>query len=286
MPPENTYLFDPESAEEMVRLIYQDACFTQGMGGFFAERANDFSGIERVLDIGCGPGEWVRDLAEAHPQIQVVGIDVSRRMIEYADAQKALRGLDNVQFRVMDATKPLDFPDGSFDLVNARYLSGFLSAPLWPQVVNDFWRLLRPGGYLRHTESEFFGTSNSRPLETLAGLLTAALKQVGHSLAPEARSNGLVLGIAPLMRQVGFQDVNVLAHLIEYSKGTQPHPIITKDWEIGYRLAFDIMLKTGVADNITMLETLHENMLEDFQQEEFRANHDLITTYGHKPLDK
>src|SRR5689334_12775839 len=84
----NTYLFDAESAEEMVRLMYQDALFTEGMEGFFAEHHNDFAGIEKVLDIGCGPGEWVRDLAEAHTQIQVIGIDISRRMIEYANAQK------------------------------------------------------------------------------------------------------------------------------------------------------------------------------------------------------
>lgn len=282
---ENTYLFDAESAEEMVRLMYQDALFTEGMGGFFAERYNDFTGIETVLDIGCGPGEWARDLAEAHSHVQVVGIDISRRMIEYAEAQKALRGLGNVQFLVMDATRPLAFPDGSFDLINARYLAGFLGATLWPQAVRDYWRLLRPGGYLRHTESEFFGASNSQSLETLAGLLTAALKKVGHSLVPQARSNGLVPGIASLLREVGFGEVAVAPHLIDYSYGTRAHALITRDWEIGYRLAFDILLKTGVADSLDQLQSLHESMLRDFADPHFLATHDLITTWGRKPSD-
>ena len=282
---ENTYMFDAESIEEMTRLIYQDALFTEGMGGFFAERQNDFTGIKSVLDIGCGPGEWVRDLANDHPQIKVVGIDISKRMIEYADAQAQLRELGNIEFLVMDATKPLDFPAGSFDLVNARYLAGFLAADLWLEVIREFWRLLRPGGYIRLTESEFFGSSNSQSMEILAGLLTAALKKVGHSLTPESRNNGLVPGIAPLLRQIGFQDVAVVPHLIEYSYGTRAYPVIIKDWEIGYRMAFDIFLKTQVADSLEQLQELHENMLKEFVDPNFLAIHDLIATWGRKPLD-
>ncbi|SRR5579884_1561349 len=282
---ENTYMLDSESIEEMTRLIYQDTLFTEGMGGFFAERQNDFSGIESVLDIGSGPGEWARDLACEHPQIKVVGIDISKRMVEYAEAHAQLRGLSNVQFLVMDATKPLDFPSGSFDLVNGRYLAGFLAADLWPEVMREFWRLLRPGGYIRLTEAEFFGASNSKSLEALASLLTGALKKVGHSLVPEARSNGLVPGIAPLLRKIGFQDVAVAAHLIEYSYGTPAYALITKDWEIGYRLAFDVFLKTQVADSLEQLQELHANMLKEFADPNFVATHDLITTWGRKPLE-
>jgi hypothetical protein len=48
----NVYFNDPESGAEMARLLEQDRLITQGMGGLFPERSNDFSGIQRVLD-GC-----------------------------------------------------------------------------------------------------------------------------------------------------------------------------------------------------------------------------------------
>ena len=59
----NVYFNDPESGAEMARLIDQDRLITRCMGGLLPERSNDFSGIHRVLDIGCGPGGWVLELA-------------------------------------------------------------------------------------------------------------------------------------------------------------------------------------------------------------------------------
>src|SRR5574337_629667 len=83
---ENTYLFDSESASEMARLISQDLLVTKHMGGLLPENP-DFSGIKRVLDVACGPGGWTMEVAFAHPDIEVVGIDISRIMIDYARAQ-------------------------------------------------------------------------------------------------------------------------------------------------------------------------------------------------------
>src|SRR5690348_11473169 len=76
----NSYFIDHESAAEMARLLDQDRLYTEAMGGFFSERA-DLSNLHRVLDIGCGPGGWVQELAFAYPDKEIVGIDVSEAMI-------------------------------------------------------------------------------------------------------------------------------------------------------------------------------------------------------------
>ncbi len=60
--PDNTYVIDAESGAEMARLIDQDRIATRAMGGLFSER-DDLSTIFDVLDIGCGPGGWVLDVA-------------------------------------------------------------------------------------------------------------------------------------------------------------------------------------------------------------------------------
>lgn len=47
-------------------------------------------------------------------------------MIEYAQMQAEERDLPNVHFQVMNATQPLALPDQHFDLVNMRFISGFM----------------------------------------------------------------------------------------------------------------------------------------------------------------
>src|SRR2546423_1813649 len=112
---ENEYFIDAENAAEMARLMHQDRLTTRGMGGVFPERS-DFSTLHDILDIACGPGGWVLDVAFEHPTINVMGIDISGIMIEYARAQAWTQGLNTASFRVMDALKPLDFADGAFAL--------------------------------------------------------------------------------------------------------------------------------------------------------------------------
>src|SRR5438105_1031571 len=82
----NSYFIDHESAGEMARLLDQDRLYTEAMGGFFSERS-DLSDLHRMLDIGCGPGGWVQELAFAFPDKEFVGTDISEAMIKYARAQ-------------------------------------------------------------------------------------------------------------------------------------------------------------------------------------------------------
>ena len=53
-----------------------------------------------------------------------------------------------MRFLEADATERLDFPDASFDLVNARLVNAFLSRQDWPRLIQEGFRLLRPGGIL------------------------------------------------------------------------------------------------------------------------------------------
>src|SRR6266496_1335994 len=147
---ENSYFIDHESGAEMARLLDQDRLYTRSMGGFFSERS-DLSAINRILDIGCGPGGWVQELAFAYPEKDIVGFDISQAMIKYARAQAQVQNLENAQFLVMDATGPLDFADNSFDLVNARLIA-FLTPQQWPRLLQECLRITRPGGILRLTE--------------------------------------------------------------------------------------------------------------------------------------
>src|SRR5262249_38106407 len=85
--PEQTGNYYPlgDSHAEMVQLIDSDRYFTKSMGGLLPEQPDSvLSGIHDVLDIACGPGGWVLGLAEAFPDMQVTGLDISQGMIDYA----------------------------------------------------------------------------------------------------------------------------------------------------------------------------------------------------------
>ncbi len=119
----NTFIVD-ESSSEIAWLLNQEQILTKGMEGLFPE-SFDLSNVKRILDVACGPGGWVLDVAQI-PEIEVVGFDISNDLINYARAHAKARGLQNAHFRVMNALQPLDFPASSFDIVNARTMVGFL----------------------------------------------------------------------------------------------------------------------------------------------------------------
>jgi SAM-dependent methyltransferase len=91
-----------------------------------------------VLDAGCGPGhyaEWM--LARG---AQVTALDVSPRMVQLA-RQRLGPGVD---VRVADLSRPLDLPDGSFDVVLAALVVHYVRD--WDALFREFARVLRPGG--------------------------------------------------------------------------------------------------------------------------------------------
>src|SRR6266480_525513 len=120
---QHLYLPDTEHLAEMSRLMGQGSLLTQMAGGLLPEHP-DLSRFKFVLDAACGPGEWALEYAFKSPTSEVVGFDISERMIAYANEQAKEMGLENAHFHVMDIRLPLDFADASFDLVNARTIAG------------------------------------------------------------------------------------------------------------------------------------------------------------------
>ncbi|MBA0126384.1 methyltransferase domain-containing protein [Haloechinothrix sp. YIM 98757] len=72
----------------------------------------------RVIDVGCGRGRALNDMASWFPRSTFVGYDLSAEAIAYARDTAAERGLGNVSFSVEDAARLAEVePAGSADLV-------------------------------------------------------------------------------------------------------------------------------------------------------------------------
>ena len=80
----------------MHRLAVQDQLLTQEIG-FFPD-GYDTQAVRAVLDLACGSGGWALDLARSNPQIKVVGIDISKRMIDFDQVQAEAQGLHTASF--------------------------------------------------------------------------------------------------------------------------------------------------------------------------------------------
>lgn len=275
----NAYFTDPESGAEMARVMDQGYLLTKAMGGLLPE-LSDLSSIQHVLDIGCGPGDWVQEIAFTYPEKDAVGFDISTQAIEYAQAQARVRGLTNAQFFVMDATKPLNFPDQSFDMINARTI-GFLPTGVWPKLMKECMRLLRPGGIIRLTESEW-SFSNSPALEGITAIFCKALKAAGQSFSPDGRRHGITTMLAGFLRNAGCMNIRQIPYVIDFSSGTEYHGGICKNWRVVYKLSQPFFIKTG-ATTQEEVDPLYQQMQIEMMQEDFRGIMYLLTAIGEKP---
>jgi SAM-dependent methyltransferase len=108
---------------------------------------------KRVLDAGCGPGVYTEWLVTRGAE--VVGIDVSHRMVELAGERLG----DKAVVHCRDLGRPLDFlADSSFDLVISALALDYVRD--WLPVFREFFRVLRDGGRfvfsVGHPFDEFF----------------------------------------------------------------------------------------------------------------------------------
>lgn len=98
----------------------------------------------RVLDVGCGTGQFAARVISELPETQVWGLDLSEGMLEKARERLQAAG-DRVQLVQADSEN-LPFPDDLFDAVTCSH--SFHHYPKQRKVVAEMHRVLRPGGQL------------------------------------------------------------------------------------------------------------------------------------------
>ncbi len=104
-------------------------------------QAARLTGVERVLDAGCGAGHAAAAVAP-HAR-EVLAVDLTAAMLEVTRGLAAERGLHNLTVRQGDV-EALPVHDGEFDVVVSRY-----SAHHWPhpqRALSEIRRALTRGG--------------------------------------------------------------------------------------------------------------------------------------------
>jgi ubiquinone/menaquinone biosynthesis C-methylase UbiE len=120
-----------------------------------------------IADIGCGPGVLTAALARRNPDAIVVGVDLSRPMLNLA--RRRTRGASGVALIQANVAR-LPFLDNSIDVVISIESMHHWRDPL--AGINDIHRCLRPGGFAwifdGYREASDADMINALPLMRLA----------------------------------------------------------------------------------------------------------------------
>jgi len=118
--------------------------------------ARDLAG-RRVLEIGCGRGDFARWLAGRQPPPgRLVAADFAISAVAIARRTAAEQGLAGIAWQVADIGA-LDFPDASFDTVFS--LETIEHTPSPGRAVEELARVLAPGGRLFLTTPSYLNGS-------------------------------------------------------------------------------------------------------------------------------
>jgi ubiquinone/menaquinone biosynthesis C-methylase UbiE len=156
---------------------------------------------DRVLDVGCGPGFYVTELAKAVGRAgSVAGLDASADML--AVAAKRAEGHGNVTFHQADATS-LPVPDASFERALCVQVLEYVHDV--PAALSQMHRALRPGGRVLVWDVDWATVSWHATDRQLARRVLAAWdKHLTHPSLPRT--------LAAQLRSAGFEDVRMDAH--------------------------------------------------------------------------
>jgi SAM-dependent methyltransferase len=182
----------PADQPEYNRLTFQHYLCSQVLRGLSLAPLSQ--PLPKILDVGCGTGIWVKDLARRFPRSTVVGIDPSDRFFPTSSIPS------NCCFRVGDVLQRLPFLDDCFSFVHQRFLFTAIPAARWPQVLAELARVTTPGGWVEVMEMD----EQMQHPGPLTSRLQASFSQVHRALGFDGE---IIRQLEVLFAQQGFQSV-------------------------------------------------------------------------------
>ena len=125
-----------ENDKQFIQRIYSD-----GLDKYEQRiKALGFSGVQKVLDAGCGYGQWTLALAALNAEVYACDISETRTSV-LASLADAI-GTPNLIVDKCPLTA-LVYDDNSFDII---FCYGVIYVTPWRAALRELYRVLKPGG--------------------------------------------------------------------------------------------------------------------------------------------
>jgi 2-polyprenyl-3-methyl-5-hydroxy-6-metoxy-1,4-benzoquinol methylase len=132
--------------------------------------------FKAILDFGCGCGRVIRWLSSLNGP-RIYGVDYNQDLIKWCQRHLGNYG----EFQTNYLLPPVDFPENKFDLIYALSVLTHLTEEYQRSWMNEFARLLSPGGILiltLHGKSRINILDQADQLRFLAGELVVTREKM------------------------------------------------------------------------------------------------------------
>ncbi len=146
---------DPSNAEQARAWDGDEGAYWARQADLFEESTSRYdqrmldavrlTATSQVIDVGCGSGDTARAAAVAAPDGSVLGVDLSRELVDTARRRAERAGIGNARFEVGDA-QVYPFEPGAADAVISKTGAMFFGDPV--AAFGNLARALRAGGRL------------------------------------------------------------------------------------------------------------------------------------------
>jgi SAM-dependent methyltransferase len=161
---------------------------------------------QTILELAAGPGDTGLLAAEmVQPGGTLISSDFAEPMLDVARERAAALGIENVEFRVIDA-ESIDLPTASVDAALCRWGYMLMADP--GAALGETRRVLRPGGRLALAAWDA-PEHNAWARAPMAALVGVGLAQPPPPDAPSMFAFAVPGRIEELLGDAGFTDVQV-----------------------------------------------------------------------------
>jgi ubiquinone/menaquinone biosynthesis C-methylase UbiE len=213
---------------------------------------------DRVLDAGTGTGFAACAIARrVGPTGPVLGVDLSRGMLEQARRSIEAAQLANVDLLEADATDLRDLPASSLDAVACS--AGLLYMPV-AKALSAWHRLIRPNGLVVFSTMKAGSPSAGRIFREVAAKFGVDLKDRSEPLGTEDRCRAV-------LEAAGFDRVEVIAGRVDFET-LDP----TLAWDANFRAAGHAVTRTLSPEQQAELKRQYLSALEEAMRTDLAAS--------------